>query len=97
MCKYVYEGHLGGFYTSDVLIDSDELYCEECGDYDYELGHYATFRKFLEVYANDIDADDGWGGYTLDSVIEIADDFDDKLTKEEVKAIVIANRTEEDE
>ena len=39
---YIYEGHMGGLYTSDKLLDYDELYCEECGDRDYYLGYFET-------------------------------------------------------
>lgn len=100
MSVYVYEGHLGGLYTSNDYIPSDELYCELCGDSDWFLGCYNTFREFIESNADIIDADDGWGGYNLKFVIDnIGQAFDDILTYEEVKEIVLANRTldEEDE
>lgn len=100
MGDYVYESHLGCYYTSDILLDSNWLYCEQCGDSDWCLGWYDTFREFLESHADDIDVGDGWGGYALDSVIEdIGHAFDDSLTYEEAKEIVLANRTldEEDE
>lgn len=35
---YLYENHLGGIYTSDEIIDEEELYCEECGDSDWYIG-----------------------------------------------------------
>ena len=35
---YIYESHLGGLYTSDFPLDDDFLYCDECGDHDWELG-----------------------------------------------------------
>ena len=28
---YIYEGHLGGLYTSDDVLDYEDLYCEEIG------------------------------------------------------------------
>lgn len=31
---YLYENHLGVIYTSDEVIDEEELYCEVCGDSD---------------------------------------------------------------
>lgn len=100
MGAYVSESHLGGLYTSDDYIPSDELYCEQCGDSDLCLGYYNTFRKFIESNADIIDADDGWGGYSLKFVIDsISQVFDDVLTYEEAKEIVLKNRTvyEEDE
>ena len=100
MGAYVYESHLGGCYTSDDYISSYNLYCEQCGDSDWCLGWYDTFQKFLEYNADIIDADDEWGGYALASVIEdVGNAFDDTLTYEEAKKIVLNNRTlnEEDE
>ena len=38
MGLYIYDGHLGRFYTSEYPIPDDLLYCEVCGDYDWELG-----------------------------------------------------------
>lgn len=42
---YVYEGHMGGFYWSleELGVDIDEyghddLFCETCGDCDWEIG-----------------------------------------------------------
>lgn len=100
MGAYVYESHLGGLYTSDDYISPDELYCEQCGDSDLCLGCYNTFREFIESNADIIDADDGWGGYNLKFVIDnVSQAFDDRLTYEESKEIVLNSRTldEEDE
>ena len=100
MGAYVYESHLGGYYTSDELLDSDWLYCKQCGDSDWCYGWYDTFKEFLESNADNIDVDDGWGGYTLESVIaDVGCAFDYVLTYEEAKEIVLKNRTvyEEDE
>lgn len=100
MSVYVYESHLGGLYTSDDHIPFDELYCEQCGDSDRCLGWYDTFKEFLESNADNIEVGDGWGGYLLESVIEeVGYAFDDNMTYEEAKEIVLANRTldEEDE
>lgn len=98
MGAYVYESHLGGYYTSDDYISSYDLYCEQCGDSDQCLGWYDTFRKFLEHNADNIDVGDGWGGYSLKFVIDnIGRAFDNMLTYEEAKEIVLANRTLDDE
>lgn len=32
MC--IYEGHMGWLYSSDELLDYEDLYCETCGDSD---------------------------------------------------------------
>lgn len=100
MGAYVYKSHLGGYYTSAALLDSDQLYCEQCGDSDWCCGWYNTFREFLKSNADDIDVGYVWGEYILESVIDdIGSAFDDNMTYEEAKEIVLKNRTvyEEDE
>ncbi len=40
---YIYEDHLGGgYYVTEDELDSDELYCEQCGDSDHQV-----FEGFL--------------------------------------------------
>ena len=39
---HVYEGHLGGLYTSDYVLDYEDLYCETCGDSDTYIGYADT-------------------------------------------------------
>lgn len=98
MSTYIYESHLGGYYASKVYATPDDLYCESCGDSDWNLGQYDTLRQFLEETANNIDCNDGWGGYPLESVIEdIGWAFEDKLTYDEAKEIVLTNRTMEED
>lgn len=43
---YYYESHMGGWYTSEEPLDYDDLYCEECGDSDQELGWYGDDEDF---------------------------------------------------
>lgn len=89
MSVYVYESHLGGLYTSDNSIPFDELYCEQCGDSDWEIGAFDTFEDFLKSYANNIYVNDGDGGYSIDFVMSnVGCAFDDNLTKEEIANIV---------
>ena len=99
MSVYVYESHLGGLYTSDDYIPYDELYCEQCGDSDYEIGSFDTFEEFLRYYADNIYVDPWDGGYSLDLVIsDVGCAFDDALTKEEVANIIrTAKKEMEDE
>ena len=35
---FIYEGHMGGFFTSDHQLSFDEIYCEQCGDSDDFIG-----------------------------------------------------------
>lgn len=99
MSVYVYESHVGFLYTSDDSIPFDELYCEQCGDSDQEIGAFDTFKDFLRYYADNIYVDDGDGGYYLDVVMsDVGCAFDDNLTREEAASIVRAARKEmEDE
>ena len=50
---YVYESHLGGLYTSNEPLDYEDLYCETCGDSDWELGDFNNFKEFYDVLIND--------------------------------------------
>lgn len=45
MGKYIYEGHLGGLYCSDEKIDYSNLYCDQCGDSDRELGYVNNLNE----------------------------------------------------
>lgn len=95
MSVYVYDSHLGGLYTLDDYISSDELYCEQCGDSDYEIGQFDTFEEFLRYYADNICVDPWDGGYDIDLVIsDVGYAFDDNLTKEEAANIVRAAKKE---
>lgn len=42
MGKYIYESHMGGLYTSEWSLPFDYLYCETCGDSDWEFGFFTT-------------------------------------------------------
>lgn len=53
MGKYVYENHMGGLYTSEEPLPFDYLYCETCGDIDWELGYFenrAEAKEMIEEY-----------------------------------------------
>lgn len=48
---WVYEGHMGSIYARDEHLSYDDLYCEECGDNDWEIGRAETreeAKKLLE-------------------------------------------------
>lgn len=95
MSVYVYENHLGGLYTSDDYIPFDELYCEQCGDSDWEIGAFDTFEDFLKSYADNIYVDDDDEGYSIDFVMSnVGCAFDDNLTREEAASIVRTKRKE---
>lgn len=50
---YLYESHLNGtIFTSKEPLDWDEMYCEECGDSDTEIGDFTSFKEFYESIVN---------------------------------------------
>ena len=49
----LYESHLGGLFLSDERIDYEYLYCEQCGDSDFELGEVETFDDVLKLVTED--------------------------------------------
>ena len=83
---YVYRGHLGGFYASDYSIDPEDCYCEQCGDYDWELGDFQDADSFLRYMADEVDVD-GSGGWALDVM------FGADMTQCEIAHLVRQYRT----
>lgn len=55
---YIYEGHLGGLYTSDYALDYDDLYCEQCGDSDWCIGYAETRADAWELLKDETDTFD---------------------------------------
>lgn len=39
MGKYIYEGHMGNFFTTNEKWDYNQLYCDSCGDSDTFIGY----------------------------------------------------------
>ena len=74
--QYLYQGHMGGLYTSNEPIDYDRLYCEQCGDSDWFLGTFETLKDFWDLIKDECDID-GSGGWALEYIypmmIEIFD------------------------
>lgn len=47
---YIYESHLGSeLYSSDEELEWDQLYCEQCGDYDWLVGEVETRKEAYEL------------------------------------------------
>lgn len=55
---YVYESHLGGYYTSPYELDINGLYCEECCDYDEKIGMASTRAEAFKLLSPHTDAYD---------------------------------------
>ena len=47
---YLYENHMGGIYTSEEIIDYNDLYCEECGDSDRFIGKVEEDDSIEQVF-----------------------------------------------
>lgn len=79
----VYESHLGGIYFSDRIIDEDDLHCEQCGDWDWYLGHADTWEEVIELITEYPDEDefDPWIPYAEDYLEEQKEYFEQCLNK----------------
>lgn len=51
---YLYESHLGGYYTSEDEIPYEDLYCETCGDSDQYL-YSGTEEEIISQFYYEID------------------------------------------
>lgn len=65
--SYLYDNHLGGFYSTEFRQVLDDLICEECGDSDWEIGEYETVADAWTLL-KDRASIFGTGGYALDYV-----------------------------
>ena len=48
---YWYISHLGGLYCTESEVDIEDLYCEECGDWDEYLGYFETEEEAEKAYS----------------------------------------------
>lgn len=62
----VYENHLGGIYLEDERVPFEELYCEQCGDSDWELGQADTFEELLELLTEEDCDGEPWLPYDIE-------------------------------
>ncbi|MFA7157649.1 MAG: hypothetical protein WC123_08205 [Bacilli bacterium] len=46
---YIYESHLGGLFTTKEKLSFEDLYCEQCGDWDQLLGRANTKDEFSKL------------------------------------------------
>ena len=74
--QYLYQGHMGGLYTSDEPRDYDSLYCDQCGDSDWLLGAFETIKDLWDLIKDECDID-GNGGWSLQYIYPmIIEEFD---------------------
>ena len=91
---WAYESHLGSLYFEDERASTRDLYCDQCDDFDEELGNFESAVKFLECYAPMISVnDDDCGGYPLNEILRaLKPYFDDVPDYDKAVEIVRANR-----
>ena len=71
---YIHENHLSGnLYASEYPLDYEYLYCEQCGDSDWELGKYDldSIDKLKEDMKD--------RGYNDEYIQEFIDEFKSEL------------------
>lgn len=84
MALYIYESHLGGFYYSDEKEDTENLYCEQCGDYDTYLGKVENFEDVADILRTQV-ALFGLGGYTMEYCTKFFNECCDALGGDNVE------------
>lgn len=65
---YLYESHMGGIYTTEDRQSYDSLYCETCGDSDWELGEFDTLEEFWNLIIDEVSVN-GSGGLSLQYIL----------------------------
>lgn len=70
---YIYESHLGSLYTSDRELSLDEVYCEQCCDYDWLIGYAATRSEAWDLLKDDVDINNS-GGWDFSYVQDFLDE-----------------------
>lgn len=78
---YLYDNHLGGFYSTKEQLSNEECYCDFCNDYDAELGEYNTLQEAWSLL-KDRTSIFGTGGYCLDSVCSFITNYDKDSLKD---------------
>ena len=79
---YIYEGHMGGFYSSDEPKDNNELYCEECGNSDWLYGYFEEDLSGLLKFIRYMSFDDYDLSYITETVNSL---FGTHLTETQIK------------
>lgn len=81
---YIYESHLGGFYSSEFQLDYDRLYCDSCGDSDILVGEFDSNSKEDAIRFIKSIADLYYGESLIDYVKDM---FNVHITKNEIRSI----------
>ena len=79
---YIYSSHLtGDLYVSDIEIDEEYNYCEQCGDSDYLELHTDSIWEVKEWLRSQLDVF-GLGGYSEEYLNEVLKKCEDILGDE---------------
>jgi hypothetical protein len=71
---YIYESHLGGLYVDDLVLSNEDLYCEQCGDYNWPIGYATTKAEAWDLLRDHTDID-GSGGYNPEYIQEFIETY----------------------
>ena len=55
---WIYEGHMGSLYASEMLFSHEDLYCEQCGDHDWLIGYAINREDAWELLKDNTDTFD---------------------------------------
>lgn len=70
---YIYASHIyDEIYFTDARLDYDILYCEQCGDSDWEVGVADSYEKAVNIIKE---------YYMLEQEDNIDEDLDERLQK----------------
>ena len=79
----VYESHLGGIYFTEDIIDPEYLYCDQCGDSDWHLGHAETWEDVIDLITDEYEDGSTWIPYAPEYVDELKTEFEAVVSNEE--------------
>lgn len=77
----VYESHLGGLYFSEEIYDDEYLYCDQCGDSDWHLGHAESWQDVLDMVTDTDEDGKEWCDYAKDYLEEIRAEFESLISE----------------
>lgn len=94
---YIYESCVGNIYCLNGSQDTEDLYCDICGDYDNYIGYFDNVKDFLIQFADNIHIDKQSCGFVFDYIYEaIILKFNNTLSKEECIQIIKENQSYND-
>lgn len=93
MPKYLYESHMGGYYTTDEELE--DTYCEECGDSDTCLGIINNAEEMIDAIMEH-DEEVVPSAYTLQQTLEQFPDQAQSIMREAEAAYFVYQSSMDD-